>query len=313
MNRIIAKQLKSYPKLDKQLRIAYYEPTPGNQIHMDTMFWQESGAKDNANPIPILVIVDVATRFTKIYIQKTKNEKVLEHYKDFKKHLKKRFPRTVASSILITDGAKELASPFKDEKNVYQKVSTGINKAVLAEAKIRQLRQILRSVELDLNMKNLSDDKEMRIDMKGLETIRALVEDKINESAYQREPPKVKVPPQDDLKLGTPVLAINLHKFFPHQMKDVLRKKSYENNWYNEPYFVSKIVKFNGIAKYEITAYLDMKPIKYYFYSDMLQPIERGVAVEYIHKYVAYFKDRENDPNFFNSHAYVLIQIIQKL
>ena len=80
MNRLIAKQLKSYPKLDKALRISYFEPTPGNQVHMDTMFWKESGLTGNANPIPILVIVDVATRFTKIFIQKSKNENVHAHY-----------------------------------------------------------------------------------------------------------------------------------------------------------------------------------------------------------------------------------------
>ena len=51
MNRLIAKQLKSYPKLDKALRISYFEPTPGNQVHMDTMFWKESGLTGNANPI----------------------------------------------------------------------------------------------------------------------------------------------------------------------------------------------------------------------------------------------------------------------
>lgn len=298
MNRLIAKQLKSYPKLDKALRIAYYEPTPGNQVHMDTMFWKESGLTGNENPIPILVIVDVATRFTKIYIQKTKNDNVHAHYQDFKKALRKKFPRTVASTILVTDGAKELALPFKDDPNVYHKLSTGINKAVLAEAKIRQLRQILRSVELDLNMTNLSKDSELRIDREGLETIRSLVEDKINEDAYQRLRPTPKSKPPPDLELGTPVLALNLHKFYPHQMKDILRKKSYDGNWYNEPYFVSKKVKFNGIAKYEITAYLDLKPIKYYFYADMLQRIDPQVSAEYIKKYVEYFTYRENDPNF---------------
>ena len=298
MNRLIAKQLKSYPQLDKALRIGYFEPTPGNQVHMDTMFWKESGLTGNANPIPILVIVDVATRFTKIYIQKAKNDNVLAHYRDFKKALKKRFPRTVMSTILVTDGAKELALPFKDDPDVYHKLSTGINKAVLAEAKIRQIRQILRSVELDLNMTNLSKDKELRIDREGLETIRALVEEKMNQDAYQRlrPKPKSKVPP--DIELGTPVFAINLHKFFPHQMKDVLRKKSYEGNWYNEPFFVSKKVKFNGIAKYEITSYLDLQTVKYYFYADMLQRIDPKVSAEYIKKYVEYFQVRKDDPHF---------------
>jgi hypothetical protein len=115
MNRLIAKQLKSYPQLDKAARIAYYEPTPGNQVHTDTMFWKESGLTGNANPIPILVIVDVATRFTKVYVQKTKNDNVLAHFKDFKKALKKRFPRTASGTVLVTDGAKELSKPFENE------------------------------------------------------------------------------------------------------------------------------------------------------------------------------------------------------
>ncbi len=298
MNRLIAKQLKSYPQLDKALRIAYYEPTPGNQVHMDTMFWKESGLTGNANPIPILVIVDVATRFTKVYVQKTKNDNVLAHYRDFKKALKKRFPRTASGTVLVTDGAKELAKPFENEPGVYHKLSTGINKAVLAEAKIRQIRQILRSVELDLNMTNLSKDKELRIDREGLEKIASLVEEKINENAYQRLRPKPKSKPPPDLELGTPVFSINLHKFFPHQMQDVLRKKSYEGNWYNEPFYVSKKVKFNGIAKYEITAYSDLEPIKYYFYADMLQRIDPKVSAKYIRKYLEYFQKRDEDPHF---------------
>ena len=81
-------------------------------------------------------------------------------------------------------------------------------------------------------------------------------------------------------------------------MKDVLRKKSYDGNWYNEPYFVSKRVRFNGITKYEITAYLDLQPIKYWFYEDMLQMISPEVSAEYIKKYVEYFQTREDNPDF---------------
>lgn len=299
MEKIITKQLSSYPKLDKAARISYFEPTPGNQVHVDTMFWNVSGLTGNQNPLPILVFVDVATRFTKIYLQKSKNDNVLNHYKDFKRKLRKRFPRTAAATVLVSDGAKELSQPFKDYKEVYHRVSTGINKAVLAEAKIRQIRQILRTVELELNVNNLETDSENRIDRKALEKILPLVEEKINQSAYQRQQkPPPKTPPRR-LDLGTPVFALNLHKFYPHQLKDVLRKKSYDGNWYNEPYYVSKRVTFGGISKYEITAYIDYKTIKYWFYEDMLQIIDPLVASEYIKKYVEYFTSREEDPNFF--------------
>lgn len=298
MQRIISNQLKSFPTLEKGLRMAYYSPTPGKEIHMDTGFWQPSG-EPNQNLVPILVIVDVATRFTKIFIQTRKNESIENHFKTFIKELKHRFPKQVSSKhLLITDGARELSKPFKESKTITHKVSTGINKAVLAETKIRQMRAILRDVEVKLNINNIANDRHITIDSKTLSKISSAIEAKINKNAGIRPrplPPK-NLPPV--LPLGTPVFAINLHKHFPFQTKDVLRKKSYDQNWYYEPFFVSRIITFNGISKYEITAYDDLLPVKYYFYYDMLQPIDPRVSAEYITKYLHFHKSRENTDFF---------------
>lgn len=298
MQRIISNQLKSFPNHEKGLRIAYYSPTPGKEIHMDTGFWQPSG-EPNQNLVPILIIVDVATRFTKIFVQTRKNENIEAHFKTFIKELKRRFPKQVSKKhLLITDGARELSKPFKESKTVIHKVSTGINKAVLAETKIRQMRAILRDVEAKLNVNNIANNRHITIDAKILNNISSSIEAKINKNAAIRPrptPPK-NVPPV--LRLGTPVFAINLHKHFPFQTKDVLRKKSYDQNWYYEHFFISRIITFNGISKYEITAYDDLIPVKYYFYYDMLQPIDPSVSAEYITKYLHFHKTRQNT-NFF--------------
>lgn len=298
MQRIISNQLKSFPTLEKGLRISYYSPTPGKEIHMDTGFWQPSG-EPNQNLVPILIIVDVCTRFTKIFIQTRKNENVESHYNTFLKALKARFPKQVAKKqLLVTDGAKELSKPFKNSSTVTHKVSTGINKAVLAESKIRQLRAILRDVELRLNVNNIAKDRHVTINAKTLHKISSSLEAKINKNAAIRPRPKVPGNIPEELKLGTPVFAINLYKYFPYQTKDVLRKKSYDQNWYYEPFYISKIITFNGISKYEISGYNDMVPVKYYFYSDMLKPIDPKVSAEYIRKYLHFHKSRE-DTDFF--------------
>ena len=298
MQRIIANQLRSFPNLEKGLRIGYYSPTPGKQIHMDTGFWQPSGVTNQAL-VPILIIVDVATRFTKIFVQTKKNENIAGNFNAFIKALKARFPKQVSQKhLLITDGAKELSAPFKNSKTVTHKVSTGINKAVLAESKIRQLRQILRDVELKLNLNNINEDRHISITDKVLLKITDSLEAKINKTAAIRPKPKIPKDLPEELKLGTPVFAINLTKFFPYQSKDILRKKSYDQNWYYEPYYISKIVSFNGIAKYELSTYSDMKTIKYYFYHDMLKPIDPRVSAEYITKYLKFHRNRE-ETDFF--------------
>lgn len=296
MNEIIEKQLNAVPNLKRLKRVAYYEPRAGNQVHMDTMFWNESGVKD-VKLIPILVIVDIATRFTKYYIQENKNEKVLEHYEDFKKELTKRFPEANPKTTLITDAANELALPFKKHPDVKRKVSTGMNKAVMAETKIGQIRRKLRAIELDLNVANINDDTEVRITREMLELILPDLTDDINIKAKQQPKPKV-AEELPKLRVTTPVFLINLHKFFPYQMKDVLRKKSYDLNWYMEPFRISDVRTINGVTQYELTDYVEAKVIKYWVYRDQLQPIDTSTCVEYIKNWYKYHLNREGTEFF---------------
>lgn len=296
MNQTIAEQLARVPDLKKLSRIAYYEDTPGKQIHMDTMFWNSSG-ESATKLVPILVIVDVATKFVQYYQQETKNEKVLEHYTDFKAQLTKRFPNTTEDSLIITDDAKELAAPFKKHPHVRQKVSTGMNKAALAEVKIAQLRKRLRAIELELNINNVKDDIELRINKETLPLILPDLTYDINIKAKQMERPK-DPGPQEELRIGTPVFLINLHKYFPYQLKDVLRKKSYDQNWYYEPFSVVGKTKVNGIIKYQLIDLIRGDMIKYHFYRDQLQVIDPTVSQEYVKKWRNYHEKRETTEFF---------------
>ena len=60
---IISKQLNSYPNFKKQARIGNFSDLPLEQVHIDTMFWQIADAPGQPK-VPILCIVDVATRFS---------------------------------------------------------------------------------------------------------------------------------------------------------------------------------------------------------------------------------------------------------
>jgi len=291
MNEIILKQLSAVPKFENIQRISYYEEKPGNQVHMDTMFWAPSGIS-GAKLVPILVIVDVATKFAGYYVQETKNEKVLEHFNTFKAALTERFPETNPDTLLVTDGAKELAKPFRNHPHVRQKVSTGMNKAVLAESKIAQLRKKLRAIELGINVKNVQDDTEIRITKDVLEVILPELTIDINSKAKQMPPPETTSDPLPTLKPGTPVFLINLHKFFPYQLKDILRKKSYDQNYYYEPFIIGSSTTFNNITKYHLLDTIGINPLNYTFYRDQLQPIDSRYAAEYIKKWQEYHKKR---------------------
>lgn len=297
MNEIIQKQLSAVPNLKRFKRVAFFEPRAGNQVHMDTMFWNESGVKDTTL-IPILVIVDVGTRFTKFYIQKTKNEDVLKHYEDFKEELIKKFPEANPHTVLITDAARELAIPFTNHPNVTHKVSKGMNKAVMAEVKIGQLRKKLRAIELALNAENLSTNTEVHINRKTLEVILPDLMEDMNLKAAQLPDPKVHEEGEPRLKPTTPVFLINLHKFFPYQMKDVLRKKSYDHNWYMEPFRISQRRTINGVTKYELTEYIDSKVLKYWVYRDQIQPIDPRVSNEYIKNWYKFHLKRDGTEFF---------------
>lgn len=297
LEEIVAKQLSSYPKTRKRLRMAYYEAKPLAQIHADTMFWNVVRAKGEAQ-IPILVIVDVATRYTRFFLQARKNDSVRDHVKTFLTEVAERFHASDVSgkTVLVTDGAKELA--IKGLRDVRHKVSTGLNKAVLAEVAIRQARVVLREWELEIDLENLANGTEKRIDRENLPEILAEIETKINAKARVREPREEPQESPQEFQLGDPVLALNLHKFFPFQIGVALRKTSYDRPWYTEPFYVSRVVLFRGLYKYWIRSYLDNQQVKYSFYPDQLQALDPTIASEYIHKYLDFVKTREGTDFF---------------
>jgi hypothetical protein len=96
LNEIITKQIKSYPSFKKQARIGYFETVPLKQVHMDTAFWQTSGEL-NTQKVPILCIVDVATRFTKFYVQTRKNENIKGFLTDFITSVSETFPQLLTT------------------------------------------------------------------------------------------------------------------------------------------------------------------------------------------------------------------------
>ena len=286
LNEVITKQLRSYPSFKKQARIGYYSNIPLEQVHMDTAFWQTAG-EPNAEKVPILCIVDVATRFTQYYVQERKNDSVKDFLTQFIDSVKEQFPDPKTSTMtLITDGARELkVNADIGDITVTSKVSTGINKAVLAEVSIRKARAILREMELTLNLKNLEDGTKYKIEKSNLAGVLAMVQDRVNLKARIRDPkPTVPyTPPQ--FKLGDPVFALNFYKYYPHQMKANMIKRGYMQNWYYEPFKISRMFLINGVYKYSLASYVDDKEIKYYFYQDQLQAIDPEYVADYIHLY----------------------------
>lgn len=283
INSIIARQLKSYPITKQQARISYFSTKPLEQVHIDSMFWQASGTPTGSKKIPILVIVDISTRYTNYFVQTKKSETIPKFLETFIKNVKKIWKKCSDSMLLITDGARELKV---NEKifgvDVNSQISKGVNKAVLAEVAIRKARAILRDFELKINLRNLKKGLHDRIDSNNLKQIFSLVEKQVNQKAKIR---KLK-PPQPYAKspfnIGDPVFALNLYKYAPHALNSVLQKKGYMQNWYYEPFYISKQYLIQGVYKYQISSYSDQKPVKYNFYPDQLQLINPEHASEYI-------------------------------
>ena len=295
MNDIISKQLRSYPNFKKQARIGYYESIPLTQVHMDTAFWQTSGEL-NGKKVPILCIVDVATRFTCYFVQKSKNDSIKSFFADFIEGVKSKFPNVSNEILLITDGARELRiNEDVAGHAVRTKVSTGINKAVLAEVSIRKARAILRDFELKLNLRNIEEGSTYRINGSNLQAVLNLVQTKVNEKAKIRDPKPPASFQRPRFELGTPVFAINLYKYYPHQLGASMVKRGYMQNYYYEPFKISRVILIHGVYKYSIASYTDDREIKYYFYEDQLQRIDPRYASDYIHAY------RQNTPHIVDS------------
>lgn len=285
LNQIISKQLKSYPNFKKQARIGYYESVPLKQVHMDTMFWQSTGGL-NQKKVPILCIVDVATRFTMFFIQTKKSDTIKKFVGQFIDTVKKKFKNTSNKMLLITDGASELkVSANLSNVQVESKISRGINKAVIAEVGIRKARAILREYELKINLRNLEEGLNDRIDPTNIVEVFQLVQDEINTKAKIRKPkPPVPYSPPN-FNLGDAVFALNFFKYYPYQMKSNMVKRGYMQNWYYEPFYISKVFLINGVYKFSISSYVDNKEIKYNFYEDQLQKIDPQYASDYIKIY----------------------------
>lgn len=283
---IITKQLKSYPNFKKQARISYYETIPLKQVHMDTMFWQSTGVL-GAKKIPILCIVDVATRYTMYFIQTKKSDNIKKFLTEFINAVKKKFKTKTDKMILITDGAKELkVSDTLSKIQVETKISKGINKAVLAEVGIRKSRAILRDFELKLNVRNLETGGNDRINGSNIKEIFQLIQDQVNQKAKLREPRVAAPYTPPKFNLGDPVFALNFYKYYPTQMNAALVKQGYMQNWYYEPFRVSKVFLINGIYKFSLSSYVDGKEIRYNFYQDQLQKINPDYVSDYIKLYV---------------------------
>lgn len=286
LQQIITKQLKAYPNFKKQARIGYYESVPLKQVHMDTMFWQSTGAL-GVKKIPILCIVDVATRYTMFFVQVKKSDGIKRSLETFIETVKKRFETVSDKMLVITDGARELQVTGNLSKiQVVTKISRGINKAVLAEVGIRKSRAILRDFELKLNIRNLEENRTDRIDGSNIKDIFQLVEDQINTKAKLREP-KEPVPYKTPrFNLGDPVFALNFYKYYPYQMKSNMVKQGYMQNWYYEPFRISKVFLINGVYKFSLASYEDGRDLKYNFYQDQLQKINPEYASDYIKIYL---------------------------
>lgn len=294
MQDIIRKQLLSYPKFKKHARIGYFEEIPLKQVHIDTMFWQTAGELDvdvdqKSTLIPILCVVDVATRYTKYYPQKKKSDDIKSHLESFIKEMKQLYPdKTSSNMILVTDGAPEFKAlkSFKlSGVNIKSHLSTGINKAVLAEVSIRKARVILREIEVLANVTNVLKNTNTRIEQSNIHEVFEMIEKQINAKAKIRKRKVVKVR-QTPIPIGTPVFALNFYKFYPHQMKSNLQKQSYMTNYYYEPFEVVSYYGINGIYKYTLASYERTRPkLKYTFYEDQLQPINPDSAAEYIKMY----------------------------
>jgi hypothetical protein len=112
-----------------------------------------------------------------------------------------------------------------------------------------------------------------------------LVQTRVNEKAKIRMP-KPPVPFQRPrYELGTPVFAINLYKYYPNQLGASMVKRGYMQNFYYEPFKISRIILIRGVYKYSISSYTDNREIKYYFYEDQLQRINPQHAADYIRAY----------------------------
>ena len=87
MEKAIYKQITSIPKVIYNSHFYYFADKPLEQIHIDTMFFQPSGniyvENNKKSLIPILIIVNICSRYIMIFVQKTKNENIKQNIEKF--------------------------------------------------------------------------------------------------------------------------------------------------------------------------------------------------------------------------------------
>ena len=288
MDKII--QLLNKPVKATPQYISYYERFPLAQIHMDTMFYELTSSK---KLIPILVIVDVATRYTKAYIQTRKNEKVEEHLQSFVEEVRKKWKTAIKNKdeiIVVTDGARELAV-----KNYPHKVSVSINKAVIAESAIKKIRFRFRRMETGDFLKTirLQETSQKVVDLNYLKTNLPGVISDINKTARLHEQAPADPNKEYEFKLGDMVFAKSKEKFEGNKLGFQLKKKSYLLNYDPEPMIINRVIEFNNGRKYELMSLFNFESLKYYYYEEELQSIPPELAEDYVKNYNTYWNQRQ--------------------
>jgi hypothetical protein len=71
-----------------------------------------------------------------------------------------------------------------------------------------------------------------------------------------------------------------------------LKKKSYKNNFHDEPFYVSDVLFWRGIYKYAITSFFDHSVDIHWHYEEELQEIDPRVAEKYIISYNKAYKSK---------------------
>lgn len=288
MEDIIAKQLakKTTSKINT---ISYYESVPLAQIQIDTFFYHNELLY---YPHPFLMIVDIATKYINIVPQKRKNENIEKHLDSFCQQVQEKYKTAVKRSkdiTIISDGAKE----FNVLKKKYNhKVSVSIHKAAVAESYIALTKRLVRKIYTKYYVKNIFQGKVDTIKPEQLVEIMEQIQVQINQKAKIKKRKALEQQPSK-FEVGDAVFIKSNVKFY-EQLRG-FKKKSYIENFVEEPFYISDIIYFNGIYKYEATSFFDHSVDIHYHYEEELQLIDPTIVEEYIKKYNITFKSKHRE------------------
>jgi hypothetical protein len=71
-----------------------------------------------------------------------------------------------------------------------------------------------------------------------------------------------------------------------------MKKKSYKNNFHEEPFYISDFVFWDGIYKYAISSFFDHSTDIHWHYEEELQPIDPSIVKDYIISYNKFYKSK---------------------